>query len=348
MSTKVPIGKASLTPRGEYQSAVVYERLDIVSFNGDSYLYYSLSPGAGIPLTDTSRWMHIGSKGAKGDPGAQGVQGPPGPAGSDGQDANIADANAAINAANAAAQNANDAAGSIQVAVDAAQHAQQSANNAYDSATAAAQSAQAAQQVVAEKVSKAGDTMTGALDAPEFKEGGVKLGDKYAAKTHAHAPADIGALPIVGGKLTGALDAPALKESGVKLSDKYQGINACPFPIGYTLIQESGQPPASIWPGTVWSKWGEGKFPLSAGSGYSLGSMGGTESHQLTSSELPKVINLYYTNASGSSGIGAIGANAAYLNANDLLNFNVGVKDGGQPIPIMPPYKAVNIWTRTA
>lgn len=59
----IDLGKVSITPRGEY-IAGVYERLDLVSSNGGSYL--SKSDDNDKPLSDTEFWLEIAREGEGG------------------------------------------------------------------------------------------------------------------------------------------------------------------------------------------------------------------------------------------------------------------------------------------
>lgn len=76
------LGKVSITPKGVWDQNTVYERLDLVSFIGGSFL--SLSDNNTALLTDSTKWMVIVSKGDKGDKGEKGEQGPAGPKGDKG------------------------------------------------------------------------------------------------------------------------------------------------------------------------------------------------------------------------------------------------------------------------
>lgn len=59
------LGKVSITPKGVWNQNTAYERLDLVSFIGGSFL--SLADNNTAPLTDTTKWMVIAQKGDKGD-----------------------------------------------------------------------------------------------------------------------------------------------------------------------------------------------------------------------------------------------------------------------------------------
>ena len=67
------LGKVSLTPKGDYSSSTPYERLDIVSYNGGSYL--ALQNMTGVePADDGTNWMQIAAPGSPGSPGTPGTK----------------------------------------------------------------------------------------------------------------------------------------------------------------------------------------------------------------------------------------------------------------------------------
>ena len=67
------LGKVATTPKGEYNSATTYVKLDIVSYNGSSYVCLQESVG-NLP-TDTEYWQLIASKGETGARGQDGQDG---------------------------------------------------------------------------------------------------------------------------------------------------------------------------------------------------------------------------------------------------------------------------------
>jgi hypothetical protein len=77
-------GKVSITPRGQYSASTQYERLDVVSDNGSSYMYINKTPATGVSLSTTTHWMEIAQKGETGIQGLTGDTGPQGPAGPEG------------------------------------------------------------------------------------------------------------------------------------------------------------------------------------------------------------------------------------------------------------------------
>ena len=59
------LGKVGFSPRGEWNGETAYERLDVVSFIGSSFV--SLSDDNKAQLTDATKWMPVAKKGDKGD-----------------------------------------------------------------------------------------------------------------------------------------------------------------------------------------------------------------------------------------------------------------------------------------
>lgn len=81
-STK--LGRVSLVPRGAYDAAATYNRLDIVEYEGSSYLV--LADGiTGVTPEDGASYMLVAERGKKGDPGDPGDPGTPGGKGDPGE-----------------------------------------------------------------------------------------------------------------------------------------------------------------------------------------------------------------------------------------------------------------------
>ena len=59
------LGQVGLNPRGAYDSATAYNRLDCVSYDGSSYI--ALADNTGVAPTNTSTWMPL-ALGQGGDP----------------------------------------------------------------------------------------------------------------------------------------------------------------------------------------------------------------------------------------------------------------------------------------
>ena len=50
------IGKVRITPKGAYSATTTYTALDVVYYNGMSYVYTSETDAAGILPTNTAYW----------------------------------------------------------------------------------------------------------------------------------------------------------------------------------------------------------------------------------------------------------------------------------------------------
>lgn len=103
METEITdIGKVAITPRKDYKNEQAYEWLDVVTYNGASYMCISEDGCTGIVPTNTDYWQLLakggdtgekgekgdtgdkGDTGAKGDKGEQGIQGEKGDKGDKG------------------------------------------------------------------------------------------------------------------------------------------------------------------------------------------------------------------------------------------------------------------------
>lgn len=81
--TSTKLGRVSLVPRGAYDAAAAYNRLDIVEYEGSSYLV--LADGtAGVTPEAGPFYMLVAEKGDPGAAGATGATGDTGPSGADG------------------------------------------------------------------------------------------------------------------------------------------------------------------------------------------------------------------------------------------------------------------------
>lgn len=86
MSIITNLGKVSVTPKGTWVDGLKYDRLDIVEYEGSSYL--SVKESNTYPLDDTSYWQLLaakGEQGLQGEQGEQGIQGTEGEQGPQGE-----------------------------------------------------------------------------------------------------------------------------------------------------------------------------------------------------------------------------------------------------------------------
>lgn len=72
MATKI-LGKVALTPKGEFSELTEYQVLDIITYQGSSYVCLQTTKG-NLPTNDTY-WQLVAEKGDKGEQGEQGEQG---------------------------------------------------------------------------------------------------------------------------------------------------------------------------------------------------------------------------------------------------------------------------------
>lgn len=75
------LGKVVITPKGEYVPETVYNRLDLVRFEGSSFLVLQDGVVGVTPSDDGQKYSLLAQKG---DTGAQGVPGPKGETGAPG------------------------------------------------------------------------------------------------------------------------------------------------------------------------------------------------------------------------------------------------------------------------
>ena len=72
MATQI-LGKVGVVPKGDYNSSTTYERLDIVTYNGGSYM--ALGETIGNLPTNTTYWQLLTQKGTDGQDGYTPVKG---------------------------------------------------------------------------------------------------------------------------------------------------------------------------------------------------------------------------------------------------------------------------------
>lgn len=84
MESSTNLGRVSLVPRGEYDPAAAYVRLDVVQYGGSGYLV--LRPVQGVTPEDGEDYMLLAERGSPGEPGGPGPKGDPGERGPQGKD----------------------------------------------------------------------------------------------------------------------------------------------------------------------------------------------------------------------------------------------------------------------
>lgn len=65
------LGKIAITPKGDYDNLIIYEKLDLVKKNGSSFI--SLIDNNSQPLSNNTAWQTVAEKGMDGVPGVDGT-----------------------------------------------------------------------------------------------------------------------------------------------------------------------------------------------------------------------------------------------------------------------------------
>jgi len=118
------------------------------------------------------------------------------------------------------------------------------------------------------------------------------------------------------------------------------------YPIGCIYQSTVSTSPATLFPGTTWSVFSEGKVLAGYDSGdsdFSAGTTGGSKTHTLTVNEIPAHSHSYTLEdprGSGSSG--------SSDGASSFSTPSTSSTGGGAAHSIMQPYQVVYMWTRTA
>ena len=134
------------------------------------------------------------------------------------------------------------------------------------------------------------------------------------------------------------------------------------YPLGAIYITTSAVSPSSIWAGTTWVAYGEGRTMIGHGAGAGLTdrptveATGGAETHTLTKAEIPPhthTLDDIYRDAVSTPGEIASGGGWADQPRNLLSQLNTtadGSADGLQGLAHnnMQPYIVTYMWKRTA
>lgn len=83
MATVINAGRVAMVPKGEWASATAYTRLDVVLYNGSSWVAIADSTGQ-VPAEGSTYWQLLSLKGEKGEKGDKGDTGATGATGTKG------------------------------------------------------------------------------------------------------------------------------------------------------------------------------------------------------------------------------------------------------------------------
>ena len=122
------------------------------------------------------------------------------------------------------------------------------------------------------------------------------------------------------------------------------------YPVGALYLSVNDVNPGTFLSGTTWQRITD-TFLLAGGNTYTIGASGGEAAHTITINEMPNHVHDWRgrqsSNLSGSSlTVPLFGSDSC----TELIAQGKGPQSvgGGQAMPIMPPYLAINIWKRTA
>lgn len=210
------------------------------------------------------------------------------------------------------------------------------ADDAAEGAAAAQQYAQAAQQS-ASAAEEAEEAVVGAVSALATK---AELAAVVSGETSV-------------GSAVGDGDGAEISSTYLKKSDLLDLV----YPVGAIYCSYSATPPGTLF-GGIWTQIAE-RFLFAAGPGYTAGSTGGEEEHELSIIEIPahghKIWGWPAQN--GEDGFPAYGLliqpdegrDALWGWSNDMLDdFMIQKQGANVPHNNMPPYLVVYMWRRTA
>lgn len=123
------------------------------------------------------------------------------------------------------------------------------------------------------------------------------------------------------------------------------------YPVGALYLSVNDVNPGTFLTGTTWQRITD-TFLLAGGNTYTIGASGGEAAHTITINEMPNHVHdwrgrlLANLNAGTQRTVPLFGTDSCA----ELIAEGKGpqAEGGGQAMPIMPPYLAINIWKRTA
>ena len=125
-------------------------------------------------------------------------------------------------------------------------------------------------------------------------------------------------------------------------ADEINGIALKAYPVGAYYISESATSPASLFGGT-WTQV-TGRFLRAANDT----ATGGSDTHTLTTAQLPKNKAYSSANVNGNAGFSDALYTGAFTQGSEYAYLNLTYIGGGKSHNNMPAYKDVYVWRRTA
>ena len=127
------------------------------------------------------------------------------------------------------------------------------------------------------------------------------------------------------------------------------------YPIGAIYITTSAVSPSSIWAGTTWVRFGEGKCVVGvddADADFASGATGGAKTHTLTTAEMPSHTHSLDDNYRQLTTNGAIYHNdfskRFTATTEGTVSNSTDATGGDQPHNNLQPYISCYMWKRTA
>ena len=126
------------------------------------------------------------------------------------------------------------------------------------------------------------------------------------------------------------------------------------YPLGAIYITTSAVSPSSIWAGTTWVAYGEGRTLVGIDSGDtdfdSPEETGGAKTHTLTTAEMPSHTHTYLDRGNDTTSDGKANNNLVRVNPSQQPDSNrtTDPTGGDQPHNNLQPYIVTYMWKRTA
>ena len=183
-----------------------------------------------------------------------------------------------------------------------------------------------------------GTATEGAATDPSYVQGSVLAEDSAADFPLYRIPID----GLAVGKPVLLIDRQEPFVGHKHNADEINGIALKAYPVGAYYISESATSPASMFGGT-WTQV-TGRFLRAANDT----ATGGSDTHTLTTAQLPKNKVYSSANVNGNAGFSDALYTGAFTQGSEYAYLNLTYIGGGSSHNNMPAYKDVYVWRRTA